>query len=146
MMVGGNKMRMFKQGTIFPAALAILLTSAGVVRSQTIQITSDPLIITGTASGTQASQGCGMMGATPNHVINLDRNYSYLRFSLQGAGQPTLLIQGPNGSSSCVQADKLSGGKVEAPGYWEKGSYSVSVGNRESGQHPYTLTITQKRN
>lgn len=142
-------MKMFKQWMVVPAALAMLLTSAGVVLSQTtIQITPgfkpDPLNITGTAGGSQVTKGCGMMDSAATHIINLDSNFSYLRFTLQGAGQPTLLIQGPSGSS-CVQADSLSKGKVEAPGYWEKGSYSVSIGNRESGQHPYTLSITQKR-
>lgn len=142
--------KMFQQWMVVPAALAMLLTSVGVVRSQVnIQIKPgfkpDPLNITGTAGGSQVTRGCGMMGSTPNHIINLDSNFSYLRFTLQGAGQPTLLIQGPNGSS-CVQADSLSKGKVEAPGYWEKGPYSISIGNRESGQHPYTLSITQKRN
>ncbi len=140
-------MKTFKDWMVVPATLAMLLTSVGVAHSQTIQITpgfKSDLVVTGTSGGSQSSKGCGMTGATPNYVIKLGNNFSYLRFSVQGAGQPTLFIQGPNGSS-CVQADSFSGGKVEAPGYWESGTYSVYVGNRAQGQHPYTLTVTQKR-
>jgi hypothetical protein len=139
-------MKTFKYWTVVPAALVMLLSSVGVVLAQPMQITPgfqpDPLTVTGTSGGTQASKGCGMIGATPNYVVNLANNFNYLRFTVQGAGQPTLLIQGPNGSS-CVQA--VPGGNIEVPGYWEKGSYSIYVGDRAGTQHPYTLTITQKR-
>ncbi|HEY9890252.1 MAG TPA: hypothetical protein V6D37_00280 [Candidatus Sericytochromatia bacterium] len=139
-------MKTFKYWTVVPAALVMLLSSVGVVLAQPMQITPgfqpDPLTVTGTSGGSQASKGCGMIGATPNYVVNLANNFNYLRFTVQGAGQPTLLIQGPNGSS-CVQA--VPGGNIEVPGYWEKGSYSIYVGDRAGTQHPYTLTITQKR-
>jgi hypothetical protein len=139
-------MKTFKYWTVVPAALVMLLSSVGVVLAQPMQITPgfqpDPLTVTGTSGGSQASKGCGMIGATPNYVVNLANNFNYLRFTVQGAGQPTLLIQGPNGSS-CVQA--VPGGNIEVPGYWEKGSYSIYVGDRAGTPHPYTLTITQKR-
>jgi len=139
-------MKTFKYWTVVPAALVMLLSSVGAVLAQPTQITPgfqpDPLTVTGTSGGSQASKGCGMIGATPNYVVKLANNFNYLRFTVQGAGQPTLLIQGPNGSS-CVQA--VPGGNIEVPGYWEKGSYSIYVGDRAGTQHPYTLTITQKR-
>lgn len=139
-------MKTFKYWTVVPAALVMLLSSVGAVLAQPTQITPgfqpDPLTVTGTSGGSQASKGCGMIRATPNYAVNLANNFNYLRFTVQGAGQPTLLIQGPNGSS-CVQA--VPGGNIEVPGYWEKGMYSIYVGDRAGGQHPYTLTITQKR-
>lgn len=141
-------MKTFKHWMVVPATLAMLLTSTGVVRSQPVQLAPgfapDPLVVTGTSGGSQASQSCGMIGATPNHVINLSANFNYLRFSVQSAGQPTLLIQGPNGSS-CVQADSFSKGTIQLPGYWEKGTYSVYVGDRAGGHNSYTLSVTQKR-
>jgi hypothetical protein len=140
-------MKRFKNWIVVPAAVAMFLASAGMVRSQIAEIKpgfQPDLVVRGTSGGSQASKNCGMIAATPNVVVNLSENFNYLRFSVQGAGQPTLLIQAPNGSS-CVQADNFSGGKIEAPGYWEKGSYSIYVGDRAGGQHPYTLTITQKR-
>ncbi len=136
-------MKTFKDWMVIPTALAMLLTSAGVARTQTpltANFQPDPLEFTGTS----ANKACSNSGATPNHVINLSDDFSYLRFSVQSSGQPTLLIEGPSGSS-CVQADNLSGGKIEAPGYWEKGTYRVYVGDRAGGQNSYTLRITRTR-
>ncbi len=139
-------MKTFKDWIVVPTTLAMLLTSAGVVRSQPIQISPgfqpDPLTVTGTSGGSQTSKGCGMIGGTPNHVVTLTENFNYLRFKVQSAGQPTLLIEGPSGTS-CVQADKFSGGIIQAPGYWEKGSYQIYIGDRAGGQNPYTLSLTQ---
>ena len=139
-------MRTFKKWMVVPAAWMMLLTSIGTAYAQTRQITPgfepDPLEFKGTSGGSQASKGCGMIGAAPNYVVNLANNFNYLRFTVQSPGQPTLLIQGPNGSS-CVQA--VPGGNIEVPGYWEKGTYSIYIGDRAGGQHPYTFGITQKR-
>lgn len=133
---------------VVPAALAMLSIGAGVVRSQPVQITSgfkpDPLVLTGTSGGSQIGKGCGNVGATPNHIVKLDENFNYLRFSVQSDGQPILFIKAPSGNS-CVQADRFSEGKVEAPGYWEKGTYSIYVGDRADGQHNYKLSITTER-
>ncbi len=140
-------MRTFKNWMVVPASLVMLVTGIGTAQAQTTinpGFQPDPLVVSGTSGGSQASKGCGMIGATPNYVVNLATNFNYLRFSVQSAGQPTLLIKAPNGSS-CVQADSLSGGKIEAPGYWEKGSYAIYIGDRAGGQHPYTLRITQQR-
>lgn len=142
-------MKLFKHWIILPATLAMLSTTVGEVRSQPIQLQPgfqpDPLVVNGTSGGSQANTNCGVTGATPNHQVNLGGNFNYLRFSVQSSGQPTLLIEGPSGSS-CIQADSLSGGKIQAPGYWEQGLYKISIGNRTEGQHSYTLSITQARN
>lgn len=138
-------MRTFRKRMVVPAALAVLLTNIGTAYAQTRQLTPgfqpDPLEFQGTSGGSQTSKGCGMMGAAPNHVVTLTNNFNYLRFTVRSAGQPTLLIQGPNGSS-CVQA--VPGGNIEVPGYWEKGTYSIFIGDRAGGQHPYTFGITQQ--
>ncbi|HEY9665505.1 MAG TPA: hypothetical protein V6C91_01810 [Coleofasciculaceae cyanobacterium] len=139
-------MKTLKQWMVAPAALAMLLSSTGVAFSQPIQISPgfkpDPLVVNGTSGGSVQSQGCGTIGNQPNHVLTLTNDFNYLRIDVQGAGQPTLLIKSPSGTS-CVPADNFSGGKIQAPGFWEKGSYSISVGNLAGGQHPYTLSITQ---
>jgi hypothetical protein len=144
-------MKIFKHWIIVPTTLAMLLTGVGVAHSKPIQITPgfqpDPLEVTGTSGGSQKNKGCGMTNAKPNHVVRLDSNFNYLRFSVQSPspdGQPTLLIEGPNGSS-CVQADRISGGSIQAPGYWEQGTYSIYIGDRAGRQNPYTLTITQQQ-
>jgi hypothetical protein len=102
-------------------------------------------VLQGTSGGGQASSNCGNISAAPNHVIQLNNDFTYLRFSLQGSGQPTLLISLPNGTTSCISADSSSG-RINAPGYWEQGSYAIHVGDRAGGQHSYTLSITQRRN
>jgi hypothetical protein len=140
-------MKTFKPWMVVPTALATILMSAGLASSAPIPISPgfkpDPLEFKGTSGGAQASNNCGMIGAVPNHVLSLGANFNYLRFNLHSdGGQPTLLIQTPSGSS-CVQADRFSGGSIQAPGYWEQGTYSIYVGDRSGGQHPYTLTITQ---
>lgn len=139
-------MKISKNWMVVPTSLLMLLTSFGATKAFSAPINPgfqpDPLVINGTSGGSVTSRGCGMIGAAPNYVVNLATNFSYLRFSVQSAGQPTLLIQGPSGSS-CVQA--LPGGNINVPGFWEKGTYSVYVGDRAGGQHPFTLSITQKR-
>jgi hypothetical protein len=110
------------------------------------QFQPDPMVLQGTSGGTQTSTNCGSIAATPNYEVQLSSDFSYLRFSLRGSGQPTLLIRRlPNGTSSCISAD-TSNSTINAPGYWEAGRYAISVGDRAGGQNPYTLTITQKRN
>lgn len=139
-------MKTLNNWMVVPAALVMLLANIGAANSQATQITPgfqpDPLVISGTSGGSVTSKGCGMIGATPSYVLNLATNFNYLRFSVQSTGQPTLLIQGPSGSS-CVQA--IPGGNINVPGYWEKGTYSIYVGDRAGGQNPYTLRISQKR-
>ncbi|HEY9673624.1 MAG TPA: hypothetical protein V6D11_19430 [Waterburya sp.] len=138
---------MLKHWMVVPTALAMLFSSAGVVRSQALQLSPgfqpEPTVVSGTSGGNTATQGCGMVSAQPNVVLTLDANFNYLRFNVQSSGQPTLLIKGPSGIS-CVPADKLSGGNIQAPGYWEKGVYSIYIGDLTGGQNPYTLSITQK--
>lgn len=138
-------MKTLQKWMVVPATLVMLLTSIGTAYAQTRQITPgfqpDPLELQGTAEASQVSIGCGMIGSTPNYVVNLTNNFNYLRFTVQSAGQPTLLIKGPNGSS-CVQA--VPGGNIEVPGFWEKGTYSIYIGDRVAGQHPYTFGITQQ--
>ncbi|MBD2015446.1 hypothetical protein H6F96_15905 [Microcoleus sp. FACHB-53] len=140
-------MRTLKHWMVVPTALAMLLSSAGLARTQPIQISPgfqpDPLVVNGTSGGSTASQSCGRIAAKPNHVLTLNGNFNYLRINVQSSGQPTLLIKGPSGTS-CVPADSLSGGNIQSPGYWEKGTYSIYVGDMAGGQNPYTLSLTQK--
>jgi len=144
---GLNSMRTLKNWMVVPTALAMLVSSAGMVRSQPIEISPgfqpDPLVVNGTSGGSTATQGCGMIGTKPNLVLTLNANFKYLRINVQGTGKPTLLIKGPSGKS-CVPADTLSEGKIQAPGYWEKGTYSIFVGDMAGGQNSYTLSVTQK--
>jgi hypothetical protein len=135
---------------VVPTALAISLTVTGatLAESPVLQINSkfqpDPLVVSGTSGGAKSSD-CGNIATAPNQVIRVTESLPYLRLSVQSAGQPTLLINGPGGRF-CVLADRFSGGNPEISGFWQAGKYSLYVGDRAQGQHPYTLSISQKNN
>lgn len=142
-------MKLFKNWIIAPTALAAILTSITLVSAAPLPITPnfkpDPIVLSGISGGAKDSQGCGKIGEQPNHVIRLSDNFTYLRFSVEGEGDLTLLIEPPSGSPSCVLYDSTSGGKIQSSGLWEKGIYRISIGDRSGQNHPYTLSITQVR-
>lgn len=135
--------------TVIPAALALILTGAGVAHSEAPvievgqKLSADPLTAKGTSGGKNSSN-CGYISPAPNQVVKVTAaQVNYLRVSVQSSGQPTLLIEGPNGRF-CVLADNSAGEKPELSGVWVEGIYSIYVGDRLGEQHPYTLSITQK--
>jgi len=142
-------MKTYKDWLIVPAALTISLavTTASLAEAPVVQVTPnfqpDPLVINGTSGGAKSSD-CGNIAATPNQVIQVTAALPYLRLSVQSAGQPTLLVEGPGGRF-CVLADSYSQGKPEISGFWQAGKYSLYVGDRAQGQHPYKLSISQKK-
>lgn len=128
---------------IVSASVAGMFVFAGKGLTQTIAVNSgsNPIQVTGTSGGEQKDPGCaGYIAAIPNHRIEITED-SDLKFVLQAAGQPTLLIRSSTGQVFCVPSDSYSGGKVEIPGRWSKGMYDVFVGDRNKGQNPYTLSI-----
>ncbi len=139
-------MKSSKRWSVVPTTIAAVLALAGVASSQIVAISpnSSAVTLNGTSGGTKKDSSCaGFVADTPNHTIQVTAD-SNLRFSLKGAGQPTLLITGAQGQTICVQADSLSGGKIEIPGRWSKGNYSVYVGDRAQGRNPYTLSIAPR--
>jgi hypothetical protein len=138
-------MNVFSRWSIIPLALAIALGSAKASLGQSISMSpnSQPIQLSGTSGGNQKDSGCaGFISSAPNHVVQVTEDAD-LRFVLKGAGgQPALLIRSSTGQVFCVPADSYSNGKVEIPGRWRKGIYSVFVGDRANGQHAYTLSIS----
>jgi hypothetical protein len=123
---------------------APIATAQPVATSLSLQFQPDPVSFQGSSGGSQATPNCGQIGTNPNHVVQLNDDFPHLRFTLQGAGQPTLWIRLPNGRTSCILAPANST-TINAPGYWERGTYAIYVGDRAGGSHTYTLTITQRR-
>jgi hypothetical protein len=130
-----------------PTTLAIALGTTTAALSQMVAITpnSPTIELTGMSGGGNKDKSCaGYIAATPNHTIQITEDSS-LQFTLQASGgQPALLIRSASGQDFCVPADSYSGGKVQIPGRWSKGNYSVFVGDRANGQHSYTLTISRR--
>lgn len=128
-----------------PVAVAIALAIPAKALSQVITISSasQPIQVNGMSGGDQRDTSCaGYIAAAPNHVIDITEDAD-LRFELRGAGQPALLIRSSTGQNFCVPADSYSQGKIEIPGRWRKGTYSVFVGDRANEHHAYTLVISQ---
>lgn len=134
---------------LVPATLAmsLILTYANLAAAQVVKISPtfkpDPLTLSGKSGGSNKSN-CGNITPAPNHVIQVTESIPYLRLTVEGSGQPTLLIDGPGGRF-CVLADNYSGGKPEITGFWQTGSYSLYVGELSQAQYNYTLSISQQK-
>ncbi|MBW4440582.1 MAG: hypothetical protein KME10_04960 [Plectolyngbya sp. WJT66-NPBG17] len=129
--------------SILPTTIAAVLAMSGMAFSQTVSVApnAQAISLNGTSGGAKKDASCaGFVADRPNHTVQVTAD-SNLKFTLQGSGEPTLLITGAQGQAFCVQADRLSNGKVEIPGRWTKGTYSVFVGDRAQGRNPYTLLI-----
>ena len=133
-------------------AIGVILTLAATARAQeVVNISanfSDSLTLTETSGGDR--QDCGYHGEEPDYIINLQQDFTYLRFSVEGEGTPTLLMIGPldtnNKARYCSQTASDSEEHAEHSGYWSAGKYEVYVGEREKGvQTSYELTVTQER-
>lgn len=128
-----------------PTALAIALGGVNPAISQSVAIApgSATVQLTGKSGGSRADGSCaGNISNTPNHTLTVPQDMN-LRFTLQAeGGQPALLIRSPSGENFCVPADSYSNGRVVIPGRWEKGLYSIFVGDRANGSHSYTLSIS----
>ncbi|MBN1946368.1 MAG: hypothetical protein JW797_11880 [Bradymonadales bacterium] len=111
----------------------------------------DPQSLAGTSGGTiDAGQlesmvptgGCrGYINANPNHQMVLTAPFNYLKVSVAGQGDTTMVIYGPQG---WMCNDDFSGLSPGFEGSWAPGTYSIWVGSYSSGMaHPYTLSFTE---
>ncbi|AFY36100.1 hypothetical protein [Calothrix sp. PCC 7507] len=134
---------------VVPIALVmnLVLTQAILAQTPPIEISrtlpQDPLIVNGTSGGA-VSSNCGNITKKPAQVIQIKESLPYLRLTVESAGKPTLLIDGPGGRF-CILADSYSGGKPQFSGYWQPGNYSLYVGELSPAQHSYTLSISQQQ-
>jgi len=139
-----DKMKVLTRVFLVPISVAIALTTAQTAFGQPITVSPDsqPIQVSGTSGGDRNDSCAGHIAPAPNHVVQVTED-SDLRFVLQGQGEPALLIRTASGKNFCVPADRYSNGKIEIPGRWPKGTYSIYVGDRAKGQHAYTLTISR---
>jgi hypothetical protein len=142
-------MKTLKLFTVVPAVLAMSLVFTNVTLALTPLLVikpnsqAEPLIVNGKSGGENKSN-CGNIADTPNQVIQITDPLPYLRLTVESPGKPTLLIDGPGGRF-CVLADSYSGGKPEISGYWEKGNYSIYVGQLSQSQYNYSLSFSQQK-
>jgi hypothetical protein len=142
-------MKTLKLFMVVPAVLAMSLIFSNVTLAiaplLVIKPNSEPepLIVNGKSGGENKSN-CGNIAGAPNQVIQITDPLPYLRLTVESPGKPTLLIDGPGGRF-CVLADSYSGGKPEISGYWEKGKYSIYVGELSKRQYNYSLSFSQQK-
>lgn len=127
--------------------MSLTITKASLAQTPAIeiprQLPKDPLIVNGTSGGNVPSN-CGNITKVPAQVIQVKESLPYLRLTVESAGKPTLLIEGPGGRF-CVLADSYSGEKPEISGFWQAGIYSLFIGELTPAQHNYTLSISQQQ-
>lgn len=125
--------------TILPTVTLLILSAASVAHSQTqtVQLAKpvQPVKVQGTSGGTTNS-GCGNIAPSPNLIVDVNEETISMRVTVQSKGQPTLFIDGPQGTA-CIPGDNT----IEVPGLWQKGRYAIFIGDRAGGHHDYTLMI-----
>ncbi|MBD2146429.1 MULTISPECIES: hypothetical protein [Sphaerospermopsis] len=142
-------MKTLKLLTFVPTTLVMSLVLNQAVLAQTPfiqinkQLPTDPLVVNGISGGTVQSN-CGNITTQPTQVLQVQESLPYLRLTVEGQGQPTMLIDGPGGRF-CVLADNYSANKPELAGFWTIGNYLVYIGNLSAGKYNYTLSISQQK-
>ncbi len=125
------------------AALVGSASAAVAVPARVVTQLNQPMSLQGMSGGSVASD-CGNISAQPSQELQLTDEFAqtsgYLRFVVEGEGDPTLLIEGPAGRF-CVLSDHAMSKGPEAVGYWLPGTYKIYVGDREAQSHPYSLSI-----
>ncbi|TVR00996.1 MAG: hypothetical protein EA398_10850 [Deltaproteobacteria bacterium] len=113
----------------------------------------DPAVVTGISGGNVDARqhgntphgGCvGMIASTPDHVMTLGGDFSYLRIRALSSGDTTLAIRGPNGWL-CNDDGPGAGLDPVVEGALPAGRYEVFVGSFGGGNHQYTLSVTEIR-
>lgn len=129
--------------------LALLLgTPALVLASPHTLTASNPTMeIKGVSGGPSLVADCSaVLSQQPSQEIVLTesflQNSGFLKFALEAPGAPVLVLDGPAGRF-CSLGDSSSEQKPEVAGFWLPGTYRVYVGDREQGNHPYTLSINK---
>ena len=147
-------MKKFVMMTALFATLGMASTAFASYESFTLApgFLPDPATGSGTSGGPRnASQfgstahgPCvGMIDNSPDHVMTLSGNFSYLRVSATSAGDVSLVIQGPDGSYRCN--DDAVGLNPVVEGSWPAGRYNIFVGTVGGTNVPYSLAITEIR-
>ena len=123
--------------------VGMLLTLAPAVRADRQQMSPGrSLSLSGTSGGQVNSSDCGFIAQAPNHVIDVTEDLPFWQIIVTAAGAPTLLVDGPGGRY-CVLPQ--ASGLLQYSGYGTQGSYTIYIGDRASGQHPYRILISDQK-
>jgi len=101
--------------------------------------TPDPTTATGRSGGVinahSVAQGCnGWIARRPDHVLNLEGNFGFLRIGATSSQDTTLVVRAPDGSFLCN--DDTNGTNPEVRrNRWAPGQYLVWVGSYRRGEN-----------
>jgi len=135
------------------ACLVLLFATAPVAAQEPVAIetgfTPDPVQLAGSAGGpvrlsTLAPSCGGYAAAEPNHVVQLDSGFGFLRMFVVAAQRVTLAVRSPDGGWRCSTARLDHPALLE--GRYPAGRYEVFVGSPEPGTAvEYELSLTEFR-
>ncbi|MDY6937499.1 MAG: hypothetical protein SWY16_07520 [Cyanobacteriota bacterium] len=131
-------MKRFTRYFAISVAIAFTFATAQTAVGETLELSpgfTEPTTLDGIAGGTSESSNCGYIADTPNHELVLTEDFDYLRVWVNGTENLTLLVRGPGGEF-CAPRDP------QQSGYWEEGTYSIFVGDRQGMEENYTLSIS----
>ena len=126
---------------LFGKSLLVLLATLGLStfsHAAPLTLANLPLTINGVSGGTQTTESCGSIPATPHLELNLDRA-SYLQAMAETMGDATLWIDGP--LDFCVLRDATTN-QLSTAGHWPEGLYRIYVGDRKGQNVDFTLTVS----
>lgn len=109
--------------------------------------TPDPMRLTGRTRGAsplaaRAGSCRGFAGDAPDHRLELETRFGFLRLFVTAPEDVTLAVRGPSGNWQC--SGRLLDGSPREQGTFEPGVYEVWVGSvREGREVAYELLVTE---
>lgn len=137
-------MRLLLNKAIIALSSGLVLFTAPIALSELVRTPlSSTIEVRGSSGGTQTNNSCRgfMFSSTPAQTIEVTEASTPLEFSVAGSGQVALLITG-TGNPLCIPSSQ-PGGTIVVPGVWQRGTYSVFVGDRSEIGSSFTLSINQ---
>ena len=81
----------------------------------------------------------GMTDIIPSHALTLSQEVEFMRITVLGSGDTTMLLEGPTGR---LCADDVNGVDPELSGnFWPAGEYEIFVGSASAEGPSYALTV-----
>lgn len=112
----------------------------------------DPHVVTGIAGGTDDASRYGRtdhgpcrgaISTHPDHVLTVERGFSYLRIRAFSDGDTSLVIRGPNGLLYCN--DDAVGLDPQIEANFPAGTYEIYVGDYNNAYSDYRLEFSEFR-
>jgi hypothetical protein len=143
-------MKRLTQKIFILLTLAVSLLSTTVARAESEVLLLGKNFSNTTAQGQSGgsidTKGCGFISKEPNQVIEIMERIDYMKLKVQASGgQPTLLVDGPNGRL-CAMGNDDSGTNAQISGIWLPGKYFIYVGDRAGSTHSFTLSVAKTKN